>query len=469
MTAATLAGLPLQAGSVALAHAGRAALWVIARYMRSPLTNSAIAALVVTTAMAGSNALYGQRHEHPAPLFNPAAESAIVADIEPVVPIARPKSFVLSQPAKVQRQLVAPARVETPSSPIGNKEVFEVQRKLERMQLFTGTVDGYYGPQTARAIRKFEEARGLKPTGELSRETIQLVLAAPLSTPAAQPVVPVAAPVAAPVAVEKPAAEQPATVTLPKLQSAPVETELPAARVNPQSLAEIEQPKPLISNIETGSIIPVKRTKGATVLGRAIPSSPEAAFEMAAETASDALETIVDGVQAIAMTSTPERKPAPQQFAAQAKAQTKAQTTAQTTAQATAPTTTAEAAAPIALMPKSIERTQVAALPDGPKVGVPLKIEEPAPPKPGETIAVLDTEATPDQIMAPFSVTDPVIVAKVQRGLGSLGFLHGPADGVAGEATAKAIRNFEVYFNYKVTGRISPELLDLLIDNGASI
>ena len=71
--------------------------------------------------------------------------------------------------------------------------------------------------------------------------------------------------------------------------------------------------------------------------------------------------------------------------------------------------------------------------------------------------------------MPAFSVTDPVIVAKVQRGLGSLGFLHGPADGVAGEATAKAIRNFEVYFNYRVTGRISPELLDLLVQNGASI
>jgi len=83
-------------------------------------------------------------------------------------------------------------------------------------------------------------------------------------------------------------------------------------------------------------------------------------------------------------------------------------------------------------------------------------------------VAVLDTPATPKEV-APVSVTDPVTVAKVQRGLGSLGFLHGPADGVAGEATAKAIRNFEVYFNYKVTGRISPELLDLLVENGASI
>ncbi len=115
----------------------------------------------------------------------------------------------------------------------------------------------------------------------------------------------------------------------------------------------------------------------------------------------------------------------------------------------------------------TIAPAQLAALPDKPKVGVPLQINEP-PPKPGEAIAVLDTTATPQEV-APVSVTDPVTVAKVQRGLASLGFLHGPADGVAGEATAKAIRNFETYFNYQTTGRISPELLDLLVENGASI
>src|SRR5690606_6222247 len=109
----------------------------------------------------------------------------------------------------------------------------------------------------------------------------------------------------------------------------------------------------------------------------------------------------------------------------------------------------------------------VAATPDKPQVGVPLKIDE-EPQKPGTPVAVLDTPATPQQI-APVSVTDPVFVAKVQRGLASLGFLHGPADGIAGEATAKAIRNFEVYFNYKVTGRMSPELLNLLVENGAVI
>ena len=57
----------------------------------------------------------------------------------------------------------------------------------------------------------------------------------------------------------------------------------------------------------------------------------------------------------------------------------------------------------------------------------------------------------------------------MQRGLASLGFLHGEIDGVAGEATAKAIRNFEVYYNYNVTGRITPELVNLLVQNGAVI
>lgn len=441
MTAATLAHLPLQVGGAALASTGRAALWVIALYMRSPLTNTAIAALVIASALAGSNALYGQRHAHPAPLFSPVIESDAPREIEPVIPKTRPKSFVVGTPVKLQRSL---SEVAAPISPIGNKEVFELQRRLERLQLFSGTIDGYYGPQTARAIRKFEELRGLKPTGELTTATMDLILTTPLSTPEAQPV---AVAMRAPVVEEAPAA----IVTLPKVQSAAIEEDLPAAgKIKPQQLAALAQPKPLTEEIETGSILPAKKAASPKLLGRPVPETAEAALEMAADTAGDAINTIIDGVQSMAMSAPPKRLDA-QQFAAQAKA-----------------LTTAAAVAPIALVPKSAERTQLAALPDNPQVGVPLQIEEEAP-KPGEAIAVLDTEATPDEIMAPFSVTDPVIVAKVQRGLGSLGFLHGPADGVAGEATAKAIRNFEVYFNYKVTGRISPELLDLLVDNGASI
>ena len=441
MTAATFAQsfahLPMQVGGAALSQAGRAALWVISRYMRSPLTNSAIAALVVTTAMAGSNALYGQRHMHPSPLFGVAADDSTT--VEPVIPAVKPKGLgskplVVGTPKKLEK--VSAADI---TGSIGNEQVFEVQKKLEAMKFFTGTIDGYYGPQTAKAIRKFEEAQGLKLTGQLTPDIVEKIRNAPLAAP--EPVVvpaPAAAtveptPTPAPVVVE----EKPAvTVTMPTVIAPKAETQLaPAADaeavVAPQSLAALADPAPLTAEITTGSIGTPKKT-GKTVLGRTVPETPGEALEMAADTAGEAINTIIDGVQTVAM-----NKPG------------------------TATPFAAEDTAPVA------SATVAEASPDNPQVGVPLLIDD-EPQKPGTDVTPLDTAATPAEAR-PVSVNDPVTVAKVQRGLGSLGFLPGPADGVAGEATAKAIRNFEVYFNYKVTGRISPELLDLLVENGASI
>jgi peptidoglycan hydrolase-like protein with peptidoglycan-binding domain len=430
MTAATLAHLPLQVGGVALSQAGQAALWVIQRYMRAPLNNTAILALVVTTAMAGSNALYGQQTEHPSPLFAPV-EQVTTGSIGPmpVVPVVRPKSLAITETAAEQAQAApaAPA-AQSVTGPVGNKDVFALQQKLAELNMFAGEIDGYYGPQTAGAIRRFEEANGLRVLGELNREVINRILAAPAPGPVTAPAAS-AAPVVAPA--------QPATVTLPQTQSAPVEQEMPAAAPQRQPLAQVVAPKPLAT---------AGTRNMPTVLGRPVPQSAEAAFEMATETASEALETIVDGVQAIAMNNPP-RQAAPPVAATQP-------LVTDTTARAALPAT-----------PQA--QPMVAALPDSPRVGVPLQIDE-APPKPGEAIAVLETNATPDEVRA-VSVTDPVVVAKIQRGLASLGFLHGPADGVAGAATAKAIRNFEVYFNYQVTGRITPGLLDLLLENGAVI
>jgi peptidoglycan hydrolase-like protein with peptidoglycan-binding domain len=430
MTAASFAHLPLQVGGVALAHAGRAALWVIARYMRAPLSNSAILALVVTSAMAGSNALYGQEGRHPSPLFTPAA---VQADVEPVIPAVKPKDLgkkpvVVATPKKVEQSVL----LDTTPGPVGNAEVFEVQRKLEMLNLFSGTIDGYYGPQTARAIKKFEELQGLKPTGQLTAAIVERIKNAPLS--AADPV-PTVEPAPAVVAPVDDKAD--ATLTLPKVATPAVETPLPAALpapapeekqpVAPQTLAALAEPAPL--ELTTGSIGTPKK-EGATLLGRPLPETPEEALEMAADTAGEAIDTIISGVQTVAM-----NRPG--------------------------------TATPYAAEGQALTGEVAEASPDNPQVGVPLAIDD-EPQKPGTIVAVLDTPATPQEV-APVSVNDPVTVAKVQRGLGSLGFLHGPADGVAGEATAKAIRNFEVYFNYKVTGRISPELLDLLVENGASI
>lgn len=442
MTAATLTHLPFAAGSAALAAAGRAALWAFSRYMRAPLTNTAIFAMVSLTAMAGSNALYFQAHKHPAPLFAPMVQQATVApQVKPVIPAVRQKKPVLAPLPKTETT----GSIAADSRPIGNAEVFELQRKLEMLKLFEGTIDGYYGPRTARAIKKFEELNGMKPKGELTTEILEAIRNAPAIS-------------ATPVVEALPAPDPlPAADTLPKVEMQPVaeaagEPE-PLAAVMPKvttMVAPLPAPEPLPFEVQSAPVAPPVAQKAPSVfmtpMGRELPETPQEAFNLAVETAGDAIDTIINGVQTVTMTTTP-AKPAPvvQQFAPDLVAEIV--TTEPETPQ---PATQAAMTGPVAVPGKP----QVAAEPE------PSAVAE---------VRVLDTGAKPEELMPTFSVTDPVIVARVQRGLGSLGFLHGPADGVAGEATAKAIRNFEVYYNYKVTGRISPELVDLLVQNGASI
>ena len=441
MTAATLTHLPFAAGSAVLASAGRAALWAFLRYMRAPLTNTAILSMVTLTAMAGSNALYFQQHKHPAPLFAPFGErqAATAPQIEPVIPAVRQGKTQVLPPLPRSE---ATGSIAPDSKPIGNAEVFELQRKLEMLKLFEGTIDGYYGPQTARAIKTFEERSGMKPKGELTIEILEAIRSAPAisAAPAIQPL---------------PAPEPlPATDTVPKVVMQPVAAAEPLAPVMPKTTTTIEPlpaPDPLPLTVQTApAVLPVAEQQPAaskTPMGRELPETPQEAFNLAVSTAGDAIDTIIDGVQTVTMTKTPAKKPAMvQQFAPD-------------------PVAAIVAAEPA---PAAEPATQVAMATPVPVPGKPLVVAEPEPSTVAE-VPVLDTDAKPEELMPAFSVTDPVIVARVQRGLGRLGFLPGPAAGVAGEATAKAIRNFEVYYNYKVTGRISPELLDLLVQNGASI
>jgi hypothetical protein len=100
---------------------------------------------------------------------------------------------------------------------------------------------------------------------------------------------------------------------------------------------------------------------------------------------------------------------------------------------------------------------------------------------PGQRLAAqvgtLPPEATAGSAFAPppavsndtESSIDPVLISKIQRGLASLGFLAQKIDGVPGEGTAKAIRNFEVFYDYKITGLATHQLLDLLVRHGAQI
>ena len=65
--------------------------------------------------------------------------------------------------------------------------------------------------------------------------------------------------------------------------------------------------------------------------------------------------------------------------------------------------------------------------------------------------------------------TDGDLVADIQRGLASLGFFRGQIDGNPGPETARAIREFENFHRYKITGQVQPDLVDLLRKAGATI
>jgi peptidoglycan hydrolase-like protein with peptidoglycan-binding domain len=211
------------------------------------------------------------------------------------------------------------------------------------------------------------------------------------------------------------------TIAVPTVEPLP-EPE-PLAQATPKTdatsitVAPLPAPTPLAA-IDTVSPVPA----AARPAGRVIPDTPEEALNLVADTAHDALDTIIDGVQTMTMNSPPPVKRVVQTIAVKA------------TTQAAATQTASVEAAPAK-----------------------IAIAQPLP------------AALPPAGAAADTVTNADMVASVQRGLSSLGFLHGPIDGVAGEATAKAIRNFEVYYNYNVTGRVTPELVNLLVQTGAVI
>jgi peptidoglycan hydrolase-like protein with peptidoglycan-binding domain len=371
MSIDTFSGLPFQAGHAVATGIGRTAKWAIALYLRAPLRNTAIAALTTLSAMAGSNALYNQSGHHPAPLFG-SFDKAATADPMPVTPMERPAKLLAAPTVEVTGSVDETPQI--PTKPVGNEDVFEIQRKLTAFKLFDGKVDGLYGPRTARSIKAFEEAVGRKGTGELTPEIIALIADTPITT-------------------DLGAKPEAAVVARPgKSVTAEIKTETPALTLVEEPNA-LPAPAPLVAVDEAA---PVKT----------VAALPDLEPTVKAE-----------GITTLEMTSPPVEEPAP----------------------------VAEANAP------SKREVQT--------IAVRASLPEAAP--------------TPDVITAQIDVTrvgtDPKVVGAIQRGLASLGFLHGEIDGVAGEATAKAIRNFEVYYNYNVTGRITPELVNLLVQNGAVI
>lgn len=309
-----------------LHSAGTAVLHLLGKAASRPFTSAMVLVMTTGTIMAGSNALYGQPGHHPAPLMTETA--AVVAPrVEPVesrpeqqIPAPVPDSLgdaskltPAPDPLTQATEAAAARKPETPDAAdkaIGNQDVAELQAKLKELGYYEGTVDGYYGPNTANAIRAFETARDMAPKGAVTPDILEAVKNASRGAP-----------------------------------QAAVQPSVSAPNPEPQKVALAELPSP------------------------------------ASDTKSDAIGDLV--MQASAT-------PAP--------------------------------------APESMDRN-------------------------------LDTNVNP--------IVDRDLILTVQRGLFQLGFLNSEINGVYDEATARAIREFENYKSYRVTGEMSPALVDMLMETGA--
>ena len=146
--------------------------------MRRP-TNSigALVAASLATAIAW-NALFAQTGPHPAPLMAPARLPAVAA--------------------KESTGTLAPAQRAQPAETVATNDksegkrtrvqlITDIQRELLRRSFYEGAVDGAYGPRMDAAIREFEQAAGLRQSGEPTETLLKALFRSPVKADRTKP------------------------------------------------------------------------------------------------------------------------------------------------------------------------------------------------------------------------------------------------------------------------------------------
>ncbi len=80
----------------------------------------------------------------------------------------------VEEPARVARTKTA--SISRVSAPAGSPLIMRVQRRLKRLGYDPGPIDGRLGPSTRAAIRRFQRANNMPPTGEIEPGVMALLL-----------------------------------------------------------------------------------------------------------------------------------------------------------------------------------------------------------------------------------------------------------------------------------------------------
>ncbi len=126
--------------------------------LRNPLDSVAVLAVVIMAGSIINNALFAQNASHPAPMF-----SNTTAAHNPA-PVSQPKDPIAATLA---------GTTPTDNSPSHIDLVKNIQEQLASRGLYSGTVDGVFGPRTSAAISAYESAAGMRITGAASPEVLQ--------------------------------------------------------------------------------------------------------------------------------------------------------------------------------------------------------------------------------------------------------------------------------------------------------
>ena len=150
---------------------------VVDRAFENPAMSGGLMIMAITAMAIMSNALFLQAGRHPEPLFATRPAAAPQAAPSAQVPRAAPaERTVANVPVPQTREAASaaaqpPAAAPTPAD--ANKVLITaVQRELARLGIYTGAIDGLFGPRTKAAIATWQTAAGVDATGEPTPELL---------------------------------------------------------------------------------------------------------------------------------------------------------------------------------------------------------------------------------------------------------------------------------------------------------
>jgi peptidoglycan hydrolase-like protein with peptidoglycan-binding domain len=124
------------------------------------------------------NALYLQKGPHPAPLLAASLPIAPAREATGSLPAVQPTRVADVQPAS--RPEPEPVRTRAQLNT-------EIQRELARRGFYDAPIDGIFGAKMDHAIREFEQAAGMRATGEPSDMLLKAIARSTLKAERAKP------------------------------------------------------------------------------------------------------------------------------------------------------------------------------------------------------------------------------------------------------------------------------------------